>query len=76
MRETVITVKARARSRTRDLVVGADGIYKIRTPQPPEKNKANEDITDILAGHFGVSKSQIEIVSGHASSIKKFRVIR
>jgi len=30
---------------------------------------------EILAEHFGVSKSQIELLSGQTFNLKKFRVI-
>ena len=76
MEGTVITVKARAKAKMREISVDADGIYKIRTPAAPEKNRANEDIVDILADYFGIAKSQVELISGHASSLKKFRILR
>jgi uncharacterized protein len=74
MEEIIITVKARAKAKVRELTVGPDGIYKIKTTQAPEKNKANEDIIAILAEHFGVSKSQVDILSGQTSNQKKFKI--
>ena len=76
MKDEIITVKARAKAKIRELTVGSDGIYKIKTPQPSDKNKANEDIVEILAEHFGISRSQIELISGQTYTLKKFRIFR
>ncbi len=32
--------------------------------------KANEGLVKVLAGHFGVAKSRVEILRGHASRTK------
>jgi hypothetical protein len=71
-----IQVKVRTRSKERGLTVGADGVFSIRTPQPPEQNKANLDVLDILADHFQVSRSQVVLQSGQSSRQKKFQIIK
>ena len=76
MNEIVITVKVRAKAKTRDLVVGPDGVYKVKTPRPAEQNKANDDVVDILADYFGISRNQIELLSGQTFNVKKFRIIK
>lgn len=76
MSEMIISVKARARAKTRELTVGADGVYRIKTTAPPEKNKANEDIVDMLADHLRIPKNQIKLISGQTSTSKRFKVTK
>ncbi|MEP7352752.1 MAG: DUF167 domain-containing protein [Acidobacteriota bacterium] len=58
-------------------VVGemADGTLKIRVAAPREKGKANEELCDFLAKHFGVPRTAIRIMSGLTSARKLIRVI-
>ncbi|MCK4523269.1 YggU family protein, partial [Candidatus Aerophobetes bacterium] len=57
-------------------IVGVqEDALKIRINAPPVKGKANRALIDFLAGKLGVKKSEIEIVSGHTSRIKKIRVL-
>lgn len=43
---------------------------KVRVTAPPENGKANEAVIKLLAEHFKVSKSSIDIVSGWTSRQK------
>ena len=54
----------------------ADGTLRARIAAAPEKGRANEELRELLAGHFGVAKSEIEIISGHTSALKLVRVGR
>ncbi len=56
---------------SRDEIVGWLGdALKIKVMAPPEKGKANERVTDILADRLGVGRDDIEVVSGHSSPSK------
>lgn len=37
---------------------------------PPEGGRANEELVDVLADHFEVSRQSVEIVRGYASRRK------
>jgi uncharacterized protein len=50
------------------------GGLKIRLTAPPVDGAANEALVKFLASELGVSKSQVEIVSGHTSREKIVRV--
>jgi uncharacterized protein (TIGR00251 family) len=50
----------------------ADGTVKIRIAAPPEKGKANDELTRFLAAHYGVKR--VEIISGHTASLKMVRL--
>jgi uncharacterized protein (TIGR00251 family) len=67
-------VRVLPRSR-RDEVVGLHGdALKIRLTAPPVGGKANRALREFLAGRLGVSRSAVEILSGHASRQKRVRV--
>jgi hypothetical protein len=51
-----------------------DGSLKIRLTAPPVDGAANEALVKFLAEVFSVSKSQVEIVSGHTGRQKIVRI--
>lgn len=57
---------------SRDEVAGemANGAIKVKLTAPPVEGRANEALARLLAGHFGVAKSKIRIVSGKTSKNK------
>ena len=70
----IFRVRVLPRSR-RDEVVGLHGdALKIRLTAPPVEGKANRALQEFLAGRLGVSRSAVEILSGHASRQKRVRV--
>lgn len=57
-------------------IIGVQGdVLKIKINAPPVKGKANKALIDFLAKELGVKKSEIEIVSGHTSRVKKIKVM-
>lgn len=57
-------------------VAGTHGdALKIRLAAPPIDGKANEALLSYLAAQFGVSRRQVDLVSGHASRRKLVRVM-
>ena len=56
--------------------VGVQGdALKIKINAPPVKGKANRALIDFLAEKLEVRKSEIEILSGHTSKVKKIKVV-
>lgn len=56
-------------------VVGSiDGMLKVRLKTPPVDGAANEELIKFLAKVLGVSKGNIEIISGQTSRTKRLRV--
>ncbi len=71
-----ITVKVKLKA-AREGVRKADEItYEVATRQAPEKGKANAAVVQLLAEYFGVPKSHVWIVAGHASRSKIVEVAR
>lgn len=70
-----ITVRVIPKSSKTELVGKlADGSLKVRLAAPPEKGKANEELRQFLAGHFGVAPSRVQIVSGATARVKRVRI--
>lgn len=44
--------------------------YKIKVTAPPVSGEANQMLIKVLAKHFNVSKSAIDIVGGKSAKIK------
>lgn len=51
-----------------------DFSFVIKVKEKPVLGRANEAIIKILAGHFGVAKSSINLVSGATSKNKIFNI--
>lgn len=73
--EAVLAVRIQPRASKNGLVVQSDGSLKIRLTAPPVDGAANEALIAFLAKVLQVSKSQVEILSGHAAREKRIRVI-
>lgn len=68
----VKVVPASAHSRVAGTM--ADGTLKVKVAAPPERGKANAELTALLARHFGVREKDVEILAGHTSPLKKVRI--
>lgn len=51
-----------------------DGALKVRIAAPPERGRANDELCALLARHFSVPVSAVEVVAGHTSTRKIVRV--
>ena len=59
----------------RTQIVGRHGdALKIRVAAPPEHGRANDALAAILAEAFGVGVSDVELVTGRSSRVKRFRI--
>jgi len=68
-----IQVKVKPNSRTEEISrEGNNFIVKVK--EPPKEGKANQAVIKLLAEHFGVSKSQVRILSGFRSKNKVIEV--
>ncbi len=48
----------------------SEGKYLVRVNSRPKEGRANEEVIKMLSKYFGVSKSNIEIISGQKSRKK------
>lgn len=69
-----IQVKVKPISKTEEVSREGDGfIVKVR--EPPKEGKANQAVIKLLAEHFGVTQSQVRILSGFRSRNKTVEII-
>jgi len=69
-----IKIRVIPRSSQNEIVGIADGVFKVKLTAPPVEGKANKALQQFLARRLGVSKSDIEIVSGERARIKSIRI--
>ena len=56
-------------------IVGWEGeLLRMRIRGVPEKGRVNEELIAFLAKYLKIAKSQIEIVSGHTSRLKRVKI--
>jgi uncharacterized protein (TIGR00251 family) len=70
----VIPVRVRAGARRTGLAGNHDGALRIDVTVAPEKGKANRAVLTVLAALLHVAKSDLEILTGAASSHKRIVV--
>lgn len=60
---------------SRNKILQKNEFYHVYITSPPEKNKANKKIIELLADYFQKPKSKIIIKSGEHSRNKMFELI-
>lgn len=70
----VLPVKAHPGARRNEIRSEQNGMLRVSVTQAPEKGKANKAIVALLAKELSLKKSQIELISGEASSQKRFLI--
>lgn len=48
--------------------------FVVAVKEPPIQGRANQAIIKALAGYFGISSSQVRIISGHTSRNKSIEI--
>lgn len=71
----VVTVTVKPGSKKGPLVeTSDDGALTIYVRERAVDGKATEAVARLLAAHVGVPRSRLELVSGAASRLKRFRI--
>ena len=70
-----LSVRIQPRSSKNGVTRMEDGSLKIRLTAPPVDGAANEALVTFLSETLSVSRSVVEIVSGHASREKRIKII-
>lgn len=58
----------------KELIKEENGVWKIYLAAPAVDGKANKALIEFLSGHYGVARSQIEIIKGLKSKFKTVRI--
>lgn len=74
-RGIIIPVRAHAGARHNGILGEREGALRVAVSAAPEKGKANRAIIELLSKTLGVSKSEIELLSGDTSPQKRFLII-
>ncbi len=69
-----IEVKVIARASKCEVIPLDTCRFKVKLTRPALEGKANEQLIQVLADHFQVSKAAIHIVSGEKSSQKRLKI--
>lgn len=72
--KTSIQVKVLPRSSRNEIIRISKGSYRIKLTAPPVEGKANKALLEFLSKKTGLSKRDIEIVSGAHSKNKVVRL--
>jgi uncharacterized protein len=67
----IFSVRVIPRSSRTEIVGEHDGALKIKLKSPPVDGAANDELIRFLSKTFGISRSNIEILSGHTSRTKR-----
>jgi len=70
----ILSVRAHPGARRNEIRGVQDGMLKVSVTQSPEKGKANKALIELLAKQLGLKKSQIELVAGETSHLKRLLV--
>ncbi|OGF63050.1 hypothetical protein A2662_00400 [Candidatus Giovannonibacteria bacterium RIFCSPHIGHO2_01_FULL_45_33] len=65
-----ISVKVKTGAKIEKIEKDPLGGYNVRVRERPTDGRANEAVIEALAEYFGVPKSAVSIISGHASKTK------
>ena len=65
-----ISVRVKTRSARRGVEASGAERLVVRVCAPPHDGLANEELREVLAGHFGVPKSAVAVVKGAKSKDK------
>lgn len=65
-----IIIKAKPGAREDKIEKVDEANYIVHVQAPPIDGKANAAIVKLLASHFDVSQSLVEIISGHMARVK------
>lgn len=70
----IFTVKIVPCASKTEIVGEFEDALKIRLAAPPVDGAANAELLRLLSKTFGVSKSDVEILSGEASRVKQIKI--
>ena len=69
-----IIVKVKPASKEDRIEKVDEANYVVSVKAPPMDGKANAAVIKVLAGHFDISQSLVEIISGHMARVKVIEI--
>ena len=71
----LVSIRIQPRASKNEIIRMEGGKLKIRLTAPPVDGAANEALVKFLADQLNVSRSQVEIVSGHTGREKIIKIL-
>lgn len=71
-----LQIKVKTNAKQEQVVEQGDGVFLVHVKDAPVDGKANERVIKVLAKHFDVAPSLVEIVAGTTSKIKRVVIHR
>ena len=71
----IFNVRVIPRAKQNSITTDADGTIRVHTTTAPTDGKANDAVVRMLAKHFDVPKSAINIIRGQTSHNKTIEII-
>lgn len=69
-----ITIKVITKSKNQEIQEQPDNSLKVKLKSAPVKGKANEELIELLAKHYQVAKSQIQVIRGFSARNKLIEI--
>lgn len=69
-----VNVKVIPRSKTVSIEMLENGTLKVKVRSSPEKGRANRELIEVLAQHYGVGRRNVVIESGKKKNIKRVSI--
>jgi len=69
-----LAVRVITRASRNEITSVSGGVLKVRLTAPPVEGAANAVLIEFLAARFGVKRSQVTLVAGHATRQKLVRI--
>ena len=70
----IIQIKVKPNSRATALEEREDGTWVAQIKSPPTDGRANQELIELVARHFGCRKSEVSIKAGGSSRTKLIQV--
>lgn len=70
----ILTVKVTPNASKNQIVGWEEDYLRVRIRGIPEKGQVNKELISSLAEVLGIAKSQVELISGHTSRIKRLKI--
>jgi uncharacterized protein len=70
----ILQVRVKPRARVSELLRGDGGEWIAHVTAQPVEGKANAELIDLVARHFGCARSAVSIKSGASGRIKLVRI--
>lgn len=70
----IITVRVSPKSKKSELIPESATLFRAKVRSAPEKGKANAELVQLIAAHFGIKRSEVRIVRGERGREKYIEI--